>query len=164
MALINCPECGKQNVSESAQACPSCGFAIKDYFVKMEKERKAAERLAKLASKKDRIKSFITAFAIILLCVLLNGITKNLRYSKFSGEYYGNGLGPNVIHFSDDGTGHYYDDMHMYIFDYKLKGNKFEIRTHEEFLPIYTGELNIKGTYDKSGIFYEDVFYQKKDK
>lgn len=27
MALINCPECGKQ-VSTAAQACPSCGFPI----------------------------------------------------------------------------------------------------------------------------------------
>lgn len=27
MALINCPECGKQ-VSTSAKACPSCGFPV----------------------------------------------------------------------------------------------------------------------------------------
>lgn len=27
MALINCPECGKQ-VSTSAQACPSCGYPV----------------------------------------------------------------------------------------------------------------------------------------
>ncbi len=27
MALINCPECGKQ-VSTSAQACPNCGFPV----------------------------------------------------------------------------------------------------------------------------------------
>ena len=27
MALINCPECGKQ-VSTAAQACPSCGFPV----------------------------------------------------------------------------------------------------------------------------------------
>jgi len=29
MALINCPECGKQ-VSTAAQACPTCGFPVGD--------------------------------------------------------------------------------------------------------------------------------------
>lgn len=31
MALINCPECGKQNISDTAMACPQCGFAIREY-------------------------------------------------------------------------------------------------------------------------------------
>lgn len=30
MALINCPECGKENVSDSADSCPNCGYAIKE--------------------------------------------------------------------------------------------------------------------------------------
>lgn len=28
MALINCPECGRENVSDKAIACPTCGFPI----------------------------------------------------------------------------------------------------------------------------------------
>lgn len=28
MALITCPECGKENVSDIAEACPSCGYPI----------------------------------------------------------------------------------------------------------------------------------------
>lgn len=31
MALINCPECGKQNISDTALACPQCGFAVREY-------------------------------------------------------------------------------------------------------------------------------------
>lgn len=31
MALINCPECGKQNVSDTALACPQCGFAVREH-------------------------------------------------------------------------------------------------------------------------------------
>ena len=31
MALIKCPECGKENVSDSAEACPHCGFGVKEY-------------------------------------------------------------------------------------------------------------------------------------
>lgn len=32
MSLIKCPECGRENVSSMAVACPSCGFGIKDFF------------------------------------------------------------------------------------------------------------------------------------
>lgn len=28
MALIKCPECGRENVSDSAEACPDCGYGI----------------------------------------------------------------------------------------------------------------------------------------
>ena len=34
MALVKCPECGKENVSDSADACPNCGFGIKVFFQK----------------------------------------------------------------------------------------------------------------------------------
>ena len=40
MALINCPECGKENVSEFAITCPGCGFTIAKYF----EEKKEAEK------------------------------------------------------------------------------------------------------------------------
>lgn len=32
MALIKCPECGKENVSDSAEMCPECGYGIKAHF------------------------------------------------------------------------------------------------------------------------------------
>ena len=32
MSLIKCPECGKENVSDSAEVCPRCGFTIKKYY------------------------------------------------------------------------------------------------------------------------------------
>jgi uncharacterized membrane protein YdbT with pleckstrin-like domain len=35
MALINCPECGKQ-VSTAAQTCPACGFPIAQTFTRAE--------------------------------------------------------------------------------------------------------------------------------
>lgn len=40
MALINCPECGKE-ISDQAVSCPNCGYAVKEHF---EKERKEEER------------------------------------------------------------------------------------------------------------------------
>lgn len=39
MALINCPECGKQNISDTALACPQCGFAIREYTEAKQREQ-----------------------------------------------------------------------------------------------------------------------------
>lgn len=36
MALVNCPECGKQ-VSATALACPECGYAVKEHFDRINK-------------------------------------------------------------------------------------------------------------------------------
>ncbi len=42
MALVKCPECGRENVSDSAEMCPDCGYSIKTHFekIKMEEEEK----------------------------------------------------------------------------------------------------------------------------
>ena len=39
MALINCPECGRQ-VSSQAEKCPGCGFPIRNYAEKFPKQPK----------------------------------------------------------------------------------------------------------------------------
>lgn len=38
MALIQCPECGREKVSDTAEMCPDCGFGIKEYYVKIKEE------------------------------------------------------------------------------------------------------------------------------
>ncbi len=50
MALIKCPECGKENVSDSAISCPECGYAIKAHFDEIHIEE---QRIAKLKQKKE---------------------------------------------------------------------------------------------------------------
>lgn len=40
MALIKCPECGKENVSDSAEMCPDCGYGIKAHFEKIKREER----------------------------------------------------------------------------------------------------------------------------
>ncbi len=52
MALIKCPECGRENVSDTAEACPNCGYGIKKHFEKIKlEEKKQQETKEKL--KKD---------------------------------------------------------------------------------------------------------------
>lgn len=50
MALIECPECGRENVSDSAEACPDCGYGIKAHFDKIKQE----EELRKLEEKRRK--------------------------------------------------------------------------------------------------------------
>lgn len=43
MALIKCPECGKENVYDGANTCPNCGFPIKEHFEKIKQEQEFLE-------------------------------------------------------------------------------------------------------------------------
>lgn len=52
MALIKCPECGKENVSDTALACPNCGYAIKKHFNRSTYEQKRLEAYQKAEQKK----------------------------------------------------------------------------------------------------------------
>lgn len=50
MAIIKCPECGREKVSDSAEACPDCGYGIKAHFEKIrqeEEEKRKKEELRK---------------------------------------------------------------------------------------------------------------------
>ena len=40
MALVNCPECGREKVSDTAEHCPFCGYGLREYF---ETKRKIEE-------------------------------------------------------------------------------------------------------------------------
>lgn len=43
MALINCPECGKENVSDSAECCPVCGYPVKKHFDEIRQKKEEQE-------------------------------------------------------------------------------------------------------------------------
>ncbi len=46
MALIKCPECGKE-VSDKAKSCPNCGFGVADYVNEKEEENKRENLILK---------------------------------------------------------------------------------------------------------------------
>lgn len=60
MALIKCPECGKE-ISEYADSCPNCGYKIQDYLKKKSQEEekrqleKEREELKKQVEQKKKI-------------------------------------------------------------------------------------------------------------
>ena len=63
MALVNCPECGRENVSDSAERCPGCGFGLKSYYVGIKErerkhilEQKKAEELFKARQREAQMK------------------------------------------------------------------------------------------------------------
>lgn len=47
MALVKCPECGRENVSDSAEVCPECGYGIKTHFEKIKMEEEDEQRRKK---------------------------------------------------------------------------------------------------------------------
>lgn len=58
MGLIKCPECGRENVSDSAEMCPDCGYGIRAHFekIRQEEERKEQARKAEEAKRKQKLK------------------------------------------------------------------------------------------------------------
>lgn len=56
MALIRCPECGREKVSDTAEMCPECGYGIRAHIerVKIENERKRMEEEQRRKENEER--------------------------------------------------------------------------------------------------------------
>ncbi len=72
MALTQCPECGRENVSDSAEKCPDCGFGIKAYFEKLDYERSLLK--AEEESNKSRIEKLDAERQLLLYGIMFLGI------------------------------------------------------------------------------------------
>jgi hypothetical protein len=64
MALINCPECNRSEVSDSSEACPGCGFNLNKLYKKKEKDKV-------IVATKRKISKILTVFMILLSFVFL---------------------------------------------------------------------------------------------
>ncbi len=51
MALVKCPECGKE-VSDTAYACPNCGYSVKVHFDNLKRKKQAEIRKKQLEVEK----------------------------------------------------------------------------------------------------------------
>lgn len=64
MALTKCPECGRDNVSDSAEMCPGCGFGIRAYFEKnRQEEERAKEQAEAIADAEKKAKELNSEFS-----------------------------------------------------------------------------------------------------
>ena len=80
MALINCPECGRKNVSEDKETCPACGFNIRKFNEQAEKEHKKDVKKGLL------IKIGIGIVSIIVIVIAINIISANQKIKSFERE------------------------------------------------------------------------------
>ena len=62
MALIKCPECGKENVSDSAEKCPECGYPIKKYLSKQKKTIEKRDSVNKIQRDKSESEDSSSVF------------------------------------------------------------------------------------------------------
>ena len=83
MALINCPECGRQ-VSDSAPQCPGCGYAISQ-----QNNRQLLNKAVDYITKRP-IVFLVCIFAIICLVVFVKVGDSNSNTNKGSTNNYHN--------------------------------------------------------------------------
>ena len=65
MALVICPECGKEKVSDSAVNCPDCGFPIREHFKKLYAEQQVKEMIKLTLINTVRIAKYFMIMMII---------------------------------------------------------------------------------------------------
>lgn len=155
MSLIKCPECGKENVSDSAEACPRCGFGIKKYYenktnkvcvgkeqegersVQQEKIKKIGKARYWLKKKKNGMSKSKIAISIIIILVvsffmiLSVHINGKITYQYAIGKYK---LGNYVsAENSFSKLGDYRDSKdYLYKCSEKIAQKLFERKKYEE--------------------------------
>ena len=69
MAMIKCPECGRENVSSTAKSCPECGYNIKAYYEE-EQQKEVASNFA-APTNKINVKAIIgvAVACIVIFCI-----------------------------------------------------------------------------------------------
>ena len=84
MALVNCPECGKE-VSSTAESCPNCGYGVREHFFNIEYAEIIKRNEAIHQKKRKRnIRILIIAIPafILLISISLGIIINNYILSK----------------------------------------------------------------------------------
>lgn len=86
MALIQCPECHHENVSDSAPTCPYCGFEIKKYFQEQinnqenfgtEEQETYSESAQNTYTSINPLKYITIIFTAIMVCCFIYNILKS---------------------------------------------------------------------------------------
>ncbi len=116
MALINCPNCNKK-VSDSAKACPHCGFAVKKNL----KEDKAKIDFSNLNSLVDMAKANwkpLVVVGVAIICVIVAGSFLGTNKSTNNDKDYGD------TNYSDEKNKSGYPDVDRVYLDAKKQIEK----------------------------------------
>ena len=71
MALVKCPECGRERVSDTAEACPDCGYNVRAHYERVKEERISERQNERMESGRYLENGFqIQQKDIILMSVL----------------------------------------------------------------------------------------------
>lgn len=123
MALIKCPECGRENVSDSAESCPGCGYPFKDHSNNSEKQLDSNSNIKFNFKRKGLffvLGSGIVAITLILF--IINNILNTNKFYDLSEKTIGQKVTQNEVekYIKGDSYNYYYD-----ILEYRYKsGNK----------------------------------------
>lgn len=80
MGFINCPECGKKNISNDKDICPSCGFNIREFNIQSEKEHKNG------CKKRLAIRIGIGIVLGLVIIIAISTISANQKNKSFQKE------------------------------------------------------------------------------
>ena len=95
MALVKCPECGREKVSDSAEACPDCGYGIKVHVERVRREEEVKRKEEEKRKQKEIIapqdnvpakESKIMAIVLIGLIAFIVGIIAFSNISQTNKE------------------------------------------------------------------------------
>ena len=159
MALINCPECGKE-ISDSSEKCIHCGYPLKSKIEKPKKKSKIGLIIALIA--------FVTIVVVVVVIVLgKGGGKKNCKAEGCNNPVYSNGYcmehygqarsGQEVMVGSDkddqskESEGFDADSVQMNSFS---KNNKITTDSCEFTLTGYSIESKIEPANFKGDYFY----------
>jgi hypothetical protein len=87
MALIRCPECEKEGISDTASACPNCGYQIAKNVKKQKVLAVVDEKSRKITGIDKRI--FITAGIVLVLAILGVLMTQSSKDGHFRNVQWG---------------------------------------------------------------------------
>ena len=161
MALIQCPECGN-NVSNTANKCPNCGYSVKKHLRQENPKRKIV---------KKKIIALVVLMLVVISVFSLYSWYNKMVYRNFSGSY-----GPDIwnkqylgeecdvdaggLFFFEGRTGQYRyryaNIIWEHHFKYKLKSDSIIIYDVTGG-PFGTAHFNLEGIYPIKEIDGETV-------
>lgn len=91
MGLIHCPECGSEKVSDTAEACPNCGFNIRDFinnqYIKNNEDANTLVNNNSFELKKNRDEKLSNRRSAGCILVLISFASLFLPFVFSEGQY-----------------------------------------------------------------------------